>query len=125
MPPCLPTKAREPPCGDAWVHEIKYDGFRVIARKDGAGVKLYSRNGRDLTHRFGLIVEALASLRSRSCILDRRGSRSILAGQLSAPSSRCPAGSGTGIALMLLGTLYGHLCTLFLLIRWGLSVLAA
>jgi hypothetical protein len=34
--PCLPTKAPQPPTGDAWLHEIKHDGFRVIARKDGA-----------------------------------------------------------------------------------------
>jgi ATP-dependent DNA ligase len=45
-------------------------GFRVIARKDGKRVKLYSRPGNDLTHRFPLIVEALARLRSRSCIID-------------------------------------------------------
>ena len=46
------------------------DGFRVIARKDGARVRLYSRPGNDLTDRFSLIVEALAGLRSRSCIID-------------------------------------------------------
>jgi hypothetical protein len=40
------------------------DGFRVIARKDGKSVKLYSRPGNDLTHRFPLIVEALAELRA-------------------------------------------------------------
>ena len=33
VPPCLPTKAPQPPSGEAWVHEIKHDGFRVIARK--------------------------------------------------------------------------------------------
>jgi bifunctional non-homologous end joining protein LigD len=53
-----------------WLHEIKHDGFRVIARKDGAPVRLYSRPGNDLTDRFPLIVEALARLRSRSCIID-------------------------------------------------------
>jgi bifunctional non-homologous end joining protein LigD len=42
-----------------WLHEIKHDGFRVIARKDGARVKLYSRPGNDLTWRFSLIVESL------------------------------------------------------------------
>src|SRR5262249_18587909 len=50
--------------------EIKHDGFRVIARKDGERVRLYSRPGNDLTYRFPLIVEALARLRSRSCIID-------------------------------------------------------
>jgi bifunctional non-homologous end joining protein LigD len=42
----------------------------VIARKDGERVKLYSRPGNDLTKRFPLIVEALARLRSRSCVID-------------------------------------------------------
>jgi bifunctional non-homologous end joining protein LigD len=63
-------KAPRPPSGGRWLHEIKHDGFRVIARKDGAGVRLYSRPGNDLTDRFSLIVDALAGLRSRSCIID-------------------------------------------------------
>ena len=58
------------PSGDGWLHEIKHDGFRIIARKDGERVRLYSRPGNDLTHRFPLIVETLARLRSRSCIID-------------------------------------------------------
>ena len=70
IPPCLPTKAPQPPTGEAWLHEIKHDGFRVIARKDGARVRLYSRPGNDLTYRFPLIVESLARLPSRSCIID-------------------------------------------------------
>jgi len=53
-----------------WLHEIKHDGLRVIARKDGDRVRLYSRPGNSLTDRFPLIVEALAGLRSRSCIID-------------------------------------------------------
>src|ERR1700716_175503 len=68
--PCLPTSARQPPSGEEWLHEIKHDGFRVIARKEGKRVKLYSRPGNDLTHRFPLIVEAHARLHSRSCIID-------------------------------------------------------
>jgi bifunctional non-homologous end joining protein LigD len=68
--PCLPMKAPKPPSGALSLHEIKHDGFRVIARKDGARVTLYSRPGNDLTDRFSLIVEALAGLRSRSCIID-------------------------------------------------------
>jgi bifunctional non-homologous end joining protein LigD len=63
-------KAPKPPSGALWLHEIKHDGFRVIARKDCARVRLYSRPGNDLTDRFSLIVEALARLRSRSCIID-------------------------------------------------------
>jgi ATP-dependent DNA ligase len=68
--PCLPTSAPQPPFGEEWLHEIKHDGFRIIARKDGKRVKLYSRPGNDLTDRFPLIVQALARLCSNSCIID-------------------------------------------------------
>jgi len=66
----VPPKAAKPPSGDVWLHEIKHDGVRVIARKDANHVRLYSRPGNDLTDRFPLIVEAVARLRSRSCIID-------------------------------------------------------
>jgi hypothetical protein len=60
----------QPPSGREWQHEIKFYGFRVIARKEGKRVRLYSRPGNDLTYRFPLIVEALARLRSRSARVD-------------------------------------------------------
>jgi DNA phosphorothioation-associated putative methyltransferase len=62
--PCLPTSAPQPPSGAVWLHEIKHDGFRVIARKEGKRVRLFSRPGNDLTNRFPLIVETLARLAS-------------------------------------------------------------
>ena len=68
--PCLPTKAHTLPSGSQWLHEIEHYGFRIIARKTGAQVRLYSRQGNDFTRRFPLIVEALVRLRSRSCIID-------------------------------------------------------
>src|SRR4051794_1325166 len=68
--PCLPTSAPRAPSGEHWLHEIKHDGFRVIARKTGERVKLYSRPGNDLTRRFPFIVEAVARLRAVSCIID-------------------------------------------------------
>ena len=68
--PCLPTKTDKLPSGSQWLHEIKHDGFRIIARKNGAQVRLYRRPGNDFTRRFPLIVEALRRLRSRSCITD-------------------------------------------------------
>jgi ATP dependent DNA ligase-like protein len=72
VPPC---KAQQPPTGDAWLHEIKHDGFRIIARKDGDRVRLYSRPGNDLTYRFPLIVEAVARLRA---LRDRRRRGGVL-----------------------------------------------
>ena len=68
--PCLPTGSKAPPSGKQWLHEIKHDGFRVIARKVGERVKLYSRPGNDLTRRFPLIVQSVAKLRASSCIID-------------------------------------------------------
>jgi hypothetical protein len=43
--PCLPTKTTTLPSGSQWLHEIKHDGFRIIARKSGSRVRLYSRRG--------------------------------------------------------------------------------
>jgi bifunctional non-homologous end joining protein LigD len=68
--PCLPTSAPCPPSDEGWLHEIKHDGFRVIARKNDKRVRLYSRPGNDLTERFPLIVEAVATLNARSCVID-------------------------------------------------------
>src|SRR5215813_12625063 len=50
--PCLPTKTDKLPSGSDWLHEIKHDGFRIIARKNGERVRLYRRPGNDLTHAF-------------------------------------------------------------------------
>jgi hypothetical protein len=68
--PCLPTKAATLPSGRLWLREIKHDGFRIIARKSDGRVRLYSRPGNDFTRRFTLIVETLARLHLRSCIID-------------------------------------------------------
>jgi bifunctional non-homologous end joining protein LigD len=68
--PRLPSPADQPPCGSDWVHEIKHDGFRLMARRDGAGVRLLTRNGHDRSPRYPLIVQAVDALRVRSCLID-------------------------------------------------------
>ena len=68
--PCLPTLAKAPPEGPEWVHEIKHDGFRLLALKKEDRVSLYSRQGRTLTYRFPLIVGAIVSLPVKSVLLD-------------------------------------------------------
>jgi bifunctional non-homologous end joining protein LigD len=68
--PCLPSPADHPPVEPNWVHEIKHDGFRLMARRDGAGVRLLTRNGNDWTERYPLIFEAMNHLRVRSCLID-------------------------------------------------------
>ena len=54
--PCLPSPVDRPPSGSDWIHEIKHDGFRILARKKGAQVRLYSRPSNDLNHRLPLLV---------------------------------------------------------------------
>jgi bifunctional non-homologous end joining protein LigD len=70
LPALLTHEGRSAAVGPLWLHEIKHDGFRIIARKDGHRVRLYSRPGNDLTPRFPLIVEAVSRLRARSIIID-------------------------------------------------------
>ena len=67
---CLPRKAKEPPSGPDWIHEIKHDGFRILAQKDGAGVRLITRNGYDFADRYPLIVDAITRLPAKTCIID-------------------------------------------------------
>jgi bifunctional non-homologous end joining protein LigD len=43
--PCLPSPDKQPPAGPNWLHEIKHDGFRSVARRDSAGVRLITRHG--------------------------------------------------------------------------------
>src|SRR6476619_4908425 len=45
--PCQPALAEKPPSGPGWLHEIKFDGYRVIARKDGEQVRLWARTTSD------------------------------------------------------------------------------
>jgi ATP-dependent DNA ligase len=68
--PCLPRPAKEPPAGPGWIHEIKHDGFRILARRDARGIRLYTRNGYNFADRFPRIVEAIESLPVQSCFID-------------------------------------------------------
>jgi bifunctional non-homologous end joining protein LigD len=70
IPPCLPSPADRPPSGPGWVHEIKHDGFRLMVRRDPAGVRLLTRNGHDWTVRYPLNREAADALTVRSFLLD-------------------------------------------------------
>ena len=68
--PCLPSPAERPPTGPDWVHEIKHDGYRLMARRDVAGVRLFTRNGHDWASRYPLIIEAMNALKAHSCLID-------------------------------------------------------
>ena len=68
--PCLAAPAEHPPSGEDWVHEIKLDGYRLLARIDGREVKLLTRTGLDWTERFRPIAKAVKALRLPSALLD-------------------------------------------------------
>jgi bifunctional non-homologous end joining protein LigD len=68
--PAQPVKASKLPVGTDWVHEIKHDGFRIIVRRDGPTVRLYSRNGYDWTARLSAIVAAAECIKAKSFTID-------------------------------------------------------
>ena len=49
--PCLPSPADKPPSGANWIHEIKHDGYRLMARRDPMGIRLLTRRGNDWSSR--------------------------------------------------------------------------
>ena len=68
--PCIPSRAPKPPSGPDWVHEVKHDGYRLIVRRDGEAVRLFTRRGYDWTDRYPVIAAAAAKLKARSFTLD-------------------------------------------------------
>jgi len=68
--PCLPSPAEKPPSDPDWIHEIKHDGYRIIAARNHGSVRLYTRNGYDFADRFPLVAEAIRRLPVRSCLID-------------------------------------------------------
>jgi bifunctional non-homologous end joining protein LigD len=67
---CLPLRVKRAPSGDCWLHEIKHDGFRLIARRTDKTVKLYSKGGSNWPSRYPLIADAIGALRVSSIMLD-------------------------------------------------------
>jgi len=69
--PCLATLQEKPPAGENWLHEVKFDGYRLEARIDHGDVKLLTRSGLDWTARFGKgLVAALADLPCETALID-------------------------------------------------------
>jgi ATP dependent DNA ligase-like protein len=68
--PCIPSRAPKPPSGPDWVHEVKHDGYRLIVRRDGETVRLFTRRGHDWTARYSAIAVTASRLRARSFTLD-------------------------------------------------------
>ena len=67
--PCQPTLSDKAPSGPLRVHEIKHDGYRIIACKSGETVRLWSRNGRDWSKEFLAGTDALLALKPQDIVL--------------------------------------------------------
>jgi bifunctional non-homologous end joining protein LigD len=68
--PCQPTAALKPPSGPGWIHEIKHDGYRIMAWRAADRVRLLTRNRSDFGERYPLVTEAIGSLPARSIVID-------------------------------------------------------
>jgi bifunctional non-homologous end joining protein LigD len=68
--PCQPTTALKPPISAGWIHEIKHDGYRMMAWRAADRVRLLTRNRSDFGERFPLVTEAIGGLPARSCVID-------------------------------------------------------
>jgi bifunctional non-homologous end joining protein LigD len=68
--PQLAMEATNPPGADGWLHELKLDGYRIQARKDGTKVQMLTRSGLDWTHRIPAVAQAVAVLPVAKITLD-------------------------------------------------------
>jgi bifunctional non-homologous end joining protein LigD len=68
--PQLATLVKQPPSGDEWLHEIKFDGYRIGCRIRNGRATLISRNGKDWTHAFPGVAAAAARLGVRDALID-------------------------------------------------------
>src|SRR5579859_6391456 len=69
-PPMLATLVRTLPEGPQWEYELKLDGYRLQAIKDGDQVRLYSRRGNDFTKKFAVIATRVAKIKASNFVLD-------------------------------------------------------
>ena len=67
---CLPTAKTAVPAGPDWIHEVKYDGYRLRVERKGDRVRLLSKSGHDWTKRDPWIVETARKIRKKQFILD-------------------------------------------------------
>jgi bifunctional non-homologous end joining protein LigD len=68
--PCIPTVGKAVPASKDWIHEIKYDGYRLIVHRDGDRVRLITKGGYDWSKRFPWIVESALKNRQKQFVID-------------------------------------------------------
>ena len=68
--PQLAKPVQKPPDGSDWLHEIKFDGYRMHARLDAGRVQILTRRGNDWTDKYPATTKAIAGLRAQNAYLD-------------------------------------------------------
>jgi bifunctional non-homologous end joining protein LigD len=68
--PSLATKIDKPPTGERWMHEIKFDGYRVQLHMANDDIKVFTRNGNDWTKRFHKVAADAYLINAKSAIID-------------------------------------------------------
>jgi len=106
--PELATLVERPPEGDSWLHELKHDGYRMLARLDHRRTQLWSRNARDWTESFPDVAAAVARLPAEQAILDGEGTVLLPDGTSSFQAlQNFMSGAGDGrLAYMIFDLLY-------------------
>src|SRR4051794_28121725 len=95
--PCQPALADRPPSGPDWQHEIKWDGYRIIARKEGQRVRIWARTGTDYTAYLDRIRAAIAALPIGATVLDGEAVTFDREGQADLAALRSSAGKANAI----------------------------
>jgi bifunctional non-homologous end joining protein LigD len=98
QPLALAVVAETPPEGDEWLHEIKHDGYRIVARLDEGDVRLISRNGKDWTKEFPEIARAVNRLAAGTALLDGELAAVLPNGATSFQALQRRADGGTTLA---------------------------
>src|ERR1700704_6261253 len=106
--PQLTKLVDQPPDGPDWLHEIKFDGYRMHARLDRGAVRLLTRTGLDWTHKYPAIAAAVASLPARQAYLDGElcGIRSDGTTSFSLIQNASDAGNGDALVFFLFDLLH-------------------
>jgi bifunctional non-homologous end joining protein LigD len=95
QPLALATVVEIPPSGDEWLHEIKHDGYRIVARIEEGEVRLVSRNGKDWTKEFPQVARAVGRLAAGTALLDGEVAALLPSGATSFQALQRRAESGT------------------------------
>ena len=94
--PQLATLVSDPPQGEEWIHELKFDGYRVLCELKDGKVRIVTRNGKDWTDRFGPIAEAISTLPAKEALLDGEAAVLLPNGTTSFQALQNALGGGNG-----------------------------